>query len=104
MSAQLARLARPALLSAALIVSVAAVAWWWWTFGEVVGYGYLTWPEAGRCLVADNAICSLAKALCLGSHPRAFIAYWSVAFWAGLALMSLGALFNAPRASSSRAF
>jgi hypothetical protein len=99
-SAPLVRFARRALLPTALAVTVAAVAWWWWTFGQVVGYGYLSWPEAGRCLIADNDICSLAKALCLGSHPRAFIAYGAIAFWCGLALLSLGALFGAPRSSA----
>jgi len=102
-SAPLVRFGRRALLPAALVATCVAIAWWWWTFGQVVDYGYLSWSEAGRCLVADNDICSLAKALCLGSHPRAFIAYWSIAFWCALALLSLGALFGAPRGSSARA-
>jgi hypothetical protein len=78
----------------AIIVTAAAIYWWWRTFGEVVGYGYLSWPEAGRCLIHDSDICALAKALCLGSHPRALIAYAAAAFWIGVALLSVGALFG----------
>lgn len=37
--------------------------------GEVVNYGYLSWREAGNCLLGNSDICTLVKALCLGSHP-----------------------------------
>jgi hypothetical protein len=90
-----------ALTPLAVLVTAVAVAWWWWTFGEVVGYGYLSWPDAGRCLLSDNDICMLAKTLCLGSHPRLFLAYWTVAFWIGLALLSLSLLFSPSRETSA---
>lgn len=83
------RLAARAFTLLAMAALALAVGWWWRTFGEVVGYGYLSWGEAGRCLLAENDVCSLAKALCLGSHPRNFVAYWSVAFWIAAALVSL---------------
>ena len=51
---------------------------------DVVAYGYLSWPQAERCLVNDSDICALAKMLCLGSHPRSLVAYWTSAFWLGL--------------------
>jgi hypothetical protein len=94
---------RLALLPFALAITVAAIGWWWWTFGEVIGYGYLSWREAGRCLVSDNDICSLAKALCLGSHPRFFYAYWTLSFWTGLALLSAGMLMGSPLESTRQA-
>ncbi len=88
---------RHGLIGLGALVLIAALWWWWRTFGEVVGFGYLSWPEAGRCLVGDSTICSLAKALCLGSHPREFTAYWSSAFWCGVALLSSGALVGGGR-------
>jgi hypothetical protein len=81
----------------AIIVTAAAIYWWWRTFGEFVGYGYLSWPEAGRCLIGDSDICALAKALCLGSHPRGLIAYAAAAFWIGVALLSVGLLLGQTR-------
>jgi hypothetical protein len=73
-------------------ILAAALAWWWITYGEVVGFGYLSWREAGACLVGNSDICALAKALCLGAHPRLIIAYWSSAFWIGLAFVSASLL------------
>ena len=69
-----------------------ALLWWWATYGDVIQYRYLSLGEAGRCLVGDSDICALAKALCLGSHPRAVSAYWTSAFWLGLGVLSLGLL------------
>jgi len=80
------------LLAAGASIVVAALIWWWTTFGDVVRYGYLSWGEAGRCLVHDSDICALAKALCLGSHPRTLVAYWTSAFWIGLGVLSLSLL------------
>jgi hypothetical protein len=71
---------------------VGAIAWWWITYGEVVNYGYLSWREAGDCLVLNSDICSLAKALCLGSHPRVLFAYWTSVFWLGLIVLSISLL------------
>ena len=82
-AADMISLARRALTPLALIITAAAVYWWWRTFGEVVGYGYLSWPEASGCLIRDSDICTLAKALCLGSHPRALIGYAAIGFWIG---------------------
>lgn len=73
-------------------ILIAALAWWWITYGEVVGYGYLSWREAGACLVGNSDICALAKALCFGTHPRLIIAYWSSAFWVALAVLSVSLL------------
>jgi hypothetical protein len=80
------------LLAAGAMTVAAALLWWWATFGDVVQYGYLSWREAGRCLVRDSDICALAKVLCLGSHPRSLIAYWTSAFWLGLGVLSLSLL------------
>jgi hypothetical protein len=71
---------------------VAAIAWWWITFGEVISYGYLSLREAGGCLVQNSDICSLAKALCLGSHPRFLVAYWASVFWLGVIVLSASLL------------
>jgi hypothetical protein len=90
-------ISRRALTVGGVLVTLAAFGWWWRTYSEVVGCGYLSWPEAGRCLVGDSTICSLAKALCLGSLPRDFVAYWSSAFWGGVALLSVGALVSGPQ-------
>jgi hypothetical protein len=80
------------LLAAGASVLVAAMGWWWTTFGDVVAYSYLSWTEAGRCLVHDSDICVLAKMLCLGSHPRFLVAYWTSAFWLGLGIVSISLL------------
>ena len=80
------------MLAAGAVTLAAAFLWWWATFGDVVQYGYLSWHEAGRCLVRDSDICALAKVLCLGSHPRTLIAYWTSAFWLGLGVLSLSLL------------
>jgi hypothetical protein len=81
---------RPTLVLAALggATIAAALVWWWTSFGAMVGYGYLSWSEAGRCLVRDSDLCALATKLCLGAHPRVFIAYWASAFWIGVAILS----------------
>jgi hypothetical protein len=76
------------LLSLGSLMTIAAIIWWWITYGEVVMYGYLSWREAGSCLVQSSDICSLAKALCLGSHPRILVAYWASAFWLGAIILS----------------
>jgi hypothetical protein len=81
-----------ALLAAGAAIVVAALIWWWTTFGDVVRYGYLSWREAGRCLVSDSDICALAKVLCLGAHPRILAAYWTSAFWIGLGVLSFAVL------------
>ena len=70
----------------------AAVVWWWITYSEVVNFGYLSWREAGDCLVRNSDVCSLAKALCLGSHPRGLIPYWTSTFWLGLIALSASLL------------
>jgi hypothetical protein len=80
------------LLPAGAAVLVGAIVWWWTTFGDVVAYGYLSWTEAGRCLVHDSDICALAKMLCLGSHPRVLVTYWTSTFWLGLGIVSISLL------------
>ena len=40
----------------------------------------------------NSDICSLAKALCLGSHPRFPIAYWASVFWLGVVVLSASLL------------
>jgi hypothetical protein len=78
------------------LIVILAVGWWWITYGEVIGYGYLSWWEGGRCLFQNTDICSLAKALCLGSHPRVLIAYWTSIFWFGAVLFSASLLAIRP--------
>ena len=85
------RTGKPLLALGAAIVA-AALVWWWDTFGDVVRYGYLSWSEAARCLVRDSDLCALARVLCLAAHPRAWIAYWTSAFWIGVCALSVGAL------------
>ena len=85
------------LLAAGAGIVVAALIWWWTTFGDVVLYGYLSWGEAGRCLVHDSDICALAKLLCLGAHPRTVTAYWTGAFWLGFGVLSMSLLTTRPR-------
>jgi hypothetical protein len=82
----------PALLSIGGAILLAALVWWWITYGEVVNYGYLSWREAGACLVGNSDICALAKALCFGAHPRLMITYWSSSFWIGLAVLAASLL------------
>jgi hypothetical protein len=97
-----ARIVARALPPLAILVFALTLGWWWRTFGEVVGYGYLSWREAGRCLLSDNDICSLAKALCLSSHPRLLLAYGSAAFWVALAVLSLACLVAFDRRGGGR--
>jgi hypothetical protein len=78
--------------AAGAAVLLGAIGWWWMTFGDVVTYGYLSWTEAGRCLIHDSDICALAKMLCLGSHPRSLVTYWTSAFWLGLGIVSVSLL------------
>ncbi|HXX03866.1 MAG TPA: hypothetical protein VEJ37_05985 [Xanthobacteraceae bacterium] len=89
-----------ALVGTGGMVVILAIGWWWITYGEVIGYGYLSWPEAGRCLLQNSDVCSLAKALCLGSHPRVLIAYWTSFFWFGLILFSASLLTIRPKKDS----
>jgi hypothetical protein len=42
--------------------------------------------------VQNSDICSLAKALCLGSHPRFLVAYWASVFWLGVIVLSASLL------------
>jgi hypothetical protein len=81
----------------ALIGLAAALIWWWWTFDYVVVNGYMPWTEASVCLLRDSDICALAKALCIGSHPRAYANYQATAFWIGAALLSLSLWAHAVR-------
>jgi hypothetical protein len=85
------------LLAAGAGIVVAALLWWWATFGDVIRYGYLSSGEATRCLIKDSDICTLAKALCLGSHPRTILAYWTSAFWVGVGVLSLSLLMSPGR-------
>jgi hypothetical protein len=82
-------------------IVVAALCWWWVTYTAVVKYDYLSWREALNCLVWHSDICSLATALCLGSHPRGLVNYWSSAFWIGLAALSTS-VFLTGRAKMAR--
>jgi hypothetical protein len=91
----------PVLIALGSATIVAAIAWWWITYGEVVGYGYLSWREASGCLVQNSDICSLAKALCLGSHPRVFLAYWASVFWLGVIVLS-ASLLTSERARAAQ--
>ncbi|RBP17606.1 hypothetical protein DFR50_10298 [Roseiarcus fermentans] len=80
------------LAAAGAAIVLTSLVWWWTTFGDLVRYGYLSWNEAGRCLVSDSDLCTLARVLCLGAHPRIAIGYWTSAFWIGLAVLSVSVL------------
>jgi hypothetical protein len=86
------RRAGPAFLLIGSAIVVSALGWWWITYGEVVRYGYLSWLEAGDCLVWNSDVCSLATALCLGSHPRVLVSYWSSLLWLGVIAVSASLL------------
>jgi hypothetical protein len=90
----------PPLVSMDVAILLAALAWWRITYGKVVGTDYLSWGDAGVCLVGNADICALAKSLCLGAQPRQLAAYWSSAFWIGFAVLS-GGLLTAGRAGGS---
>ena len=90
------------MLAAGAVVVAAAFVWWWTTFGDVIQFGYLTVREASQCLVRDSDICALARALCLGAHPRALAAYWASAFWIGVGLLSLSLLTAQGRADAKK--
>jgi hypothetical protein len=89
------------LLAAGGVIVVAALLWWWATFGDVIRYGYLSSGEATRCLIKDSDICTLAKALCLGSHPRTLVTYWTSAFWLGVGILSFSLLMPSRRQQAS---
>jgi hypothetical protein len=82
----------PALAALGSATILGAVVWWWVTFGQVTSYGYLSWREAGGCLVRGSEICRLATALCLGAHPRFLIIYWASVFWFGVIILSASLL------------
>jgi hypothetical protein len=84
----------PALAALGLATILGAVVWWWITFGQVTAYGYLSWREAGGCLVRNSEICRLATALCLGAHPRFLIIYWASVFWLGVIVLSASLLIS----------
>jgi hypothetical protein len=83
---------RPVLVAFGSATVVGAVARWWIPYGEVIGDGYLWWREAGGRLVQDSDICSLAEALCLGSHPRVLLACCASVFWLGVIVLSASLL------------
>ncbi|WP_448953147.1 hypothetical protein [Labrys neptuniae] len=70
----------------AVIVAL-SLGWWWLTYRDVVGYNYLSLPDAALCLVSNSDICQLAKSLCRDSHPLAIFAYWSASLWIGVAAL-----------------
>lgn len=64
-----------------------SLAWWWITYQDVIGYNYLSLPDASLCLVSNSDICQLARSLCRSTHPLAIIAYWSASLWIGVAAL-----------------
>ncbi|MGA2793980.1 MAG: hypothetical protein ABSE69_10670 [Roseiarcus sp.] len=72
-----------------------SVAWWWLTYRDVVGYAYLSAPNAGLCLVGESTICKLARSICRGAHPLDILEYWSPSFWLGVAALSLSLITGA---------
>lgn len=89
-----------ALLGIGVVALGLAGGWWWLTYGEVIGFDYIGWREAGRCMIGDSDICRLARALCRGSHPRLVADYAAPAFWLALAPFSFALLLaNRTRAS-----
>jgi hypothetical protein len=80
-----------------LAIAVLAVGWWWVTYRDVIAYDYMPPTEAALCLVADTAVCRLARSLCRSDHPLALVDYSSLSIWFAVGLTSLG-LFSGPRA------
>lgn len=78
----------------------AALAWWGVTFWPTVSSDYLSFTEAGRCLVADSSLCRLATSLCGTRHAALVAAYSPLALWIGTAL-ACSALWPATPARTS---
>ena len=55
-------------------------------------YGYLSWREAGTCLVAIPTSARSPKRFASAPIRATIIAYWSSAFWIGLAALSVSLL------------
>ncbi|MBP0578509.1 hypothetical protein J8I29_04230 [Labrys sp. LIt4] len=70
----------------AVIVAL-SFAWWWMTYRDVIGYNYLSLPDASLCLVSNSDICQLARSLCRSTHPLAIVTYWSASLWIGVAAL-----------------
>ncbi|PRH84267.1 hypothetical protein C5L14_27365 [Labrys okinawensis] len=73
-------------ISGAVIVAL-SFAWWWMTYRDVIGYNYLSLPDASLCLVSNSDICQLARSLCRSTHPLAIVTYWSASLWIGVAAL-----------------
>ena len=86
----LVRLAPAAMLAAGVLTTFGAVLWWGLTYWQVWAYDYVSFPQAGKCLVADSTICRLAASLCTGQHRALVSIYSPVTLWAGALLLAGG--------------
>jgi hypothetical protein len=75
------------LVASGAIIVILSVGWWWVTYRDVIGYNYMSLPDAGVCLVSNTDICQLARSLCRSTHPLAIITYWSASIWIGVAAL-----------------
>jgi len=80
-------LATRLLVISGLAIVALSIGWWWVTYRDVIGYSYLSLPDAGVCLVSNTDICQLARSLCRSTHPLAVAAYWSASIWVGVAAL-----------------
>lgn len=87
------------LIAAGTAIILLSVGWWWLTYADVIGYDYLSLPNAGTCLVSNTDICQLAKSLCRGAHPARIIAYWSASIWVGAAMLAASLVTSPARAA-----
>jgi hypothetical protein len=85
------------LVLSGLAITVLSVGWWWFTYRDVIGYDYMSFSDAGVCLVRNTDTCQLARSLCRSVHPLAVIAYWSASIWFGFAAMGASLVTGAAR-------
>jgi hypothetical protein len=77
-----------AVLVSGVLTLAAVLAWWWIAFAPVITSQLMTIPQAMPCLLATSDICSLAEALCKGTHFLGITRYEPAGLWTALGLIS----------------
>ncbi|SHE80313.1 hypothetical protein SAMN02745157_0971 [Kaistia soli DSM 19436] len=84
-------------LSFGLLALLVALAWWTIIYSQVIGGDYMSVPAALPCLANVTDTCSLAQALCKGSHFLGIRRYSPELLWAAAGLLAVGALLRLKR-------
>ncbi|MFP5076464.1 hypothetical protein ACLE20_04070 [Rhizobium sp. YIM 134829] len=79
---------------AGALLALAALGWWWLIFSRVVENDYLSVSQAATCIAGATDLCALAQALCTDKHLYGIRWYAPEAFWAGAAVLVVGALLS----------